>query len=79
MDDSLKSDLEGQRKVRLEKLGKIKELGINPYPSKSFRDIQIGDIKGEFEKYEGSVHTIAGRITGWREHGKLIFAEISIC
>ena len=76
MNESLKSDLEGQRKVRLEKLQKIKELGINPYPSKSFRDIQIGDIKGEFEKYEGSVHTVAGRITGWREHGKLIFADI---
>jgi len=28
MNESLKSDLEGQRKVRLEKLQKIKELGI---------------------------------------------------
>jgi len=76
MNDSLKSDLEGQRKVRLEKLQKIKELGINPYPSKTNRDIEIGSIKKEFEKYEGSIHTVVGRITGWREHGKLIFADI---
>ena len=76
MNDSLKSDLEGQRKVRLEKLQKIRKLGINPYPSKTNRDIEIGSIKKEFEKYEGSVHTVVGRITGWREHGKLIFADI---
>ena len=52
MNDSLKSDLEGQRKVRLEKLQKIRELGINPYPSKTNRDIEIGSIKKEFEDYE---------------------------
>ena len=78
MNDSLKSDLEGQRKVRLEKLQKIRKLGINPYPSKTNRDIEIGSIKKEFEKYEGSIHTVVGRITGWREHGKLIFAVYEI-
>lgn len=76
MEDSLKSNLQGQRQVRIEKLEKIKSLGINPYPSKSERDIQIGDIKGDFEKYEGSLHTVVGRIFGWRAHGKLIFADI---
>lgn len=76
MEDSLKSNLIGQRKIRLEKLEKIKSLGINPYPSNSNRDITIGKIKEEFEKYEGKVHTVAGRITAWRAHGKLIFADI---
>ncbi len=76
MEDSLKSNLIGQRKVRLEKLEKLKSLGINPYPSKSERDIQIGEIKKDFEKYEGMIHTVAGRITGWRTYGKLLFADI---
>ncbi len=76
MEDSLKSNLIGQRKVRLEKLEKLKGLGINPYPSNSERDIQIGDIKKDFEKYEGKTHTVAGRITGWRTYGKLLFADI---
>jgi len=76
MEDSLKSNLIGQRKIRLEKLYKLKELGISGYPAKSERDIQIGSIKNEFEKYEGSLHAVAGRITGWRAHGKLIFSDI---
>ena len=76
MEDSLKSNLIGQRKIRLEKLEKIKSLGINPYPAKSNRDIGIGTIKEDFEKYEGKVHTVAGRIVGWRTHGKLTFADI---
>lgn len=76
MEDSLKSNLIGQRKIRLEKLNKLKELGISGYPAKSERDIQMGSIRGEFEKYEGSMHTVVGRISGWRAHGKLIFADI---
>ena len=76
MEDSLKSNLIGQRKIRLEKLKKIRSLGINPYPAKSSRDIGIGTIKQDFEKYEGKVHTVAGRIVGWRTHGKLLFADI---
>jgi len=76
MEDSLKSNLIGQRDVRLEKLEKIRKLGINPYPSKSYRDIQIGEVKKDFEKHKGMIHTVAGRITGWRTHGKLLFADI---
>ena len=76
MEDSLKSNLIGQRNIRLEKLEKIKSLGINPYPAKSDRDIQIGEIKKDFDNHEGKIHTLAGRITGWRTHGKLIFADI---
>jgi len=76
MEESLKSNLVGQRKVRLEKLERIKKLGINPYPAKSNRDIRIGDIKDNFDKYEGKIHTVAGRIVAWRTHGKLIFADI---
>ena len=76
MEDSLKSNLIGQRKIRLEKLEKIKSLGVNPYPAKSERDIQIGEIKRDFDNYEGKIHTVAGRITGWRTHGKLTFADI---
>ncbi len=76
MDNSLSSSLIGQRKIRLEKLSKLRELGINPYPSKSERDIQIGEIKEDFEKHKGMIHTVVGRVTGWRTHGKLIFADI---
>ena len=76
MEYSLKSNLVGQRKIRLEKLENIKQLDINPYPSKSYRDINIGNIREKYEEYEGKEYTVAGRIVGWRLHGKLIFADI---
>jgi lysyl-tRNA synthetase, class II len=76
MGKDLKSNLIGQRKVRLEKLNKIRSLGINPYPAKSFRDIRIEQVKKDFSKYEGKVHIVVGRIMAWRTHGKLVFADI---
>ena len=41
MEEKVTSDLIGQREVRLQKLAKLKELGINPYPSKSYKKIVL--------------------------------------
>ena len=38
------------REERLKKLEKIKELGIDPYPAKSYRDTKIADILNNFEE-----------------------------
>lgn len=76
MDDSQKSDLVGQRKLRLEKIEALKQLGINPYPAKSNREYTIGKIIDEFESFEGKQVCLAGRITAWRTHGKLLFIDI---
>ena len=76
MEEKVTSDLIGQREVRLQKLEKLKELGINPYPSKSHKKDNIGDILNDFEKYDGDETVLAGRLTAWREHGKLIFGDL---
>lgn len=76
MEDQQKSDLLGQREVRLEKLEQLKKLGINPYPAKSFKQYSNGEIKSKYEEFEGKEVILAGRITGWREHGKLLFGNI---
>lgn len=76
MDDSQRSDLVGQRKLRLEKVETLKKLGINPYPAKSKREYEIGQIIDEFGSFEGKEVCLAGRITAWRTHGKLIFIDI---
>ncbi|HNR52985.1 MAG TPA: lysine--tRNA ligase [Candidatus Dojkabacteria bacterium] len=76
MEDQQKSDLLGQREVRLEKLEQLEKLGINPYPAKSFKQYSNGEIKNEFEKFEGKEVILAGRIVAWREHGKLLFGNI---
>lgn len=76
MEEKVTSDLIGQREVRLQKLVKLKEVGINPYPSKSYKKDSIGDILNEFEKYNGDETILVGRITAWREHGKLVFGDL---
>lgn len=65
--------IENLRQVRIEKLEKIKKLGINPYPSKFEGREEIGKVR---EKELGAKARIAGRIMGWREHGKISFADL---
>ena len=76
MEDPQSSDLLGQRKVRLEKLEELKKLGINPYPAKSYKEESIGNILENYNEYEGKETILAGRVTAWREHGKLLFGNI---
>src|SRR3990172_4885567 len=65
--------LEEIRKVRLEKVRKLRDLGINPYPSKVKGKRQ--DIK-EARTRDGQEVEVVGRIMGWREHGNVIFADL---
>ncbi len=61
------------REIRKDKLKKLQELGINPYPSKLFKKAEkISAARGK----EGESAVVQGRIMGWREHGKLIFADL---
>ncbi|MCD4756353.1 lysine--tRNA ligase [bacterium] len=76
MQEPKRSDLVGQRKVRLEKLDQLKKLGVNPYPAKSFRKEKIGNILEKYEEFEEKETVLAGRIVAWREHGKLLFGNI---
>jgi len=68
-----KQRLEEIRKVRLEKVEKLRQIGINPYPSK---------VKGTPKpistalKSMGKTVEVAGRVMGWREHGNVIFADL---
>jgi len=65
--------LEEIRKIRLEKVKKLRELGINPYPSKAAgTTVSIAKAR----ESEGSEAQIAGRVMGWREHGNVIFADL---
>lgn len=64
------------RDERLRKLEEIKQLGIDPYPAKSFRDTKISDITEHFADYEGKTVTVAGRITAIRSFGKLVFVKL---
>lgn len=62
------------RKTRLERLEKLKSLGINPYPSRLVKNSE--KIAGVREKKIGSVVSVAGRLGRFREHGNVAFADI---
>ena len=67
--------LSEQEVVRREKLGKLRELGINPYPADLFPlDSNSKAIKEQFE--EGKKVIIAGRLMSRRIQGKASFAEL---
>jgi lysyl-tRNA synthetase class 2 len=65
--------LEEIRKIRLERAEKLREIGINPYPAKAKGDrISVSEASEEGKKV-----AIAGRLMGWREHGNVIFSDLS--
>ena len=62
---------------RLQKLNRIRRLGINPYPGKAFaRSHNNADIHKNFKKLEGKKVSIAGRLMSIRGHGKLTFGDL---
>lgn len=64
--------LENLKKNRLEKLQKIRKLGLNPYPATSKRKQMINEVK----KMMGKKVTVAGRLRSFRMHGKIAFADL---
>jgi lysyl-tRNA synthetase, class II len=61
------------KKTRIEKLEKLKKLGIDPYPSVVHRDQTIEESR----RMEGKKVVTAGRIVGLRGHGKIFFADLT--
>lgn len=64
------------RNIRLEKAKKLREMGIDPYPAKSNKEISNSEILEKYEEYEGKEVTVAGRLMSWREHGQIAFGHI---
>ena len=67
--------LKNVREERLAKLKKIKDLGINPYPSKILlkgKHISISDARGLMDKEV----LVAGRVWSVRSHGAVSFSDL---
>ena len=64
------------RDVRIEKLKRLREMGIDPYPARSEKDYSNAEIVENFEKFDGKEVTLAGRLMSWREHGQLVFTDL---
>lgn len=64
------------RDERLKKLERLKELGVNPYPSRADKTHEINEVCDNFSKLEGSEVTLAGRIISIRSFGKIAFIVV---
>jgi len=64
------------RDERLRKLAELKELGVNPYPAKSNRSIDMLTLVDRFEEIEGQEVVVVGRVMSIRKFGKLAFIVI---
>jgi lysyl-tRNA synthetase, class II len=64
------------RNGRVAKAASLRQLGQNPYPSRSKRTHYTKTILNEFESHDGKMVTVAGRLMSWRKQGALAFAHI---
>ncbi len=74
MDEEIREIL----KVRREKLLKLKQKDIDPFPFRFERTHLSSDVISDFDALEKSKGKIrmAGRIISWRGHGKTLFAHL---
>lgn len=72
------ASLEEIRNARLNKLKLLVSKGINPYPAKIKKDLEISKLKADFENYEKDEKevSLAGRITAIRGQGAIFFVVI---
>ena len=68
--------LKEYRDIRIEKLNKLKELGVNPYPAQSHRTHLSNSIIENFSDLEGQEVTVAGRVFSIRSHNVLCFIDL---
>jgi len=72
------ASLEEIRIARLKKLQRLQEAGMDSYPAKTDRDLEIAELIKEFDhlQKEGKSVTIAGRVMALRSQGAITFADI---
>jgi lysyl-tRNA synthetase class 2 len=70
------ANLKELRDSRIEKLNKLKELGVDPYPAKSFRNTDNDQVHKNFAELEGKDVVVAGRALAIRMHGALTFIDL---
>ncbi len=70
--------LDELRDVRIAKLKKLRDAGVDPYPARTSRTHRIADALAGFDALmkEKTEVVLAGRLTALREHGGSVFADM---
>ncbi|SNR28506.1 lysyl-tRNA synthetase, class II [Haloechinothrix alba] len=79
--DDFADDLPEQMRIRREKLDRLRQAGVDPYPVGYDRTTSIAEVREDHEHLEADTGTgqrvaVAGRIMLYRTSGKLCFATI---
>ncbi|OGK74391.1 hypothetical protein A2459_03930 [Candidatus Roizmanbacteria bacterium RIFOXYC2_FULL_41_10] len=69
-------DLLGQRQRRLDNLKALEKLGIEIYPAKAKKQVANQNLITDFAKWKEKTVVQSGRLTSWRDHGKMVFADL---
>lgn len=72
------SNIEDLRSDREKKIARLRELGINPYPSKASATHTAQSVLDGFVELESTATqiVIAGRVMAFREHGAIAFIDV---
>ena len=62
--------------MRLGKAAALRNLGLDPYPSRSRRTHYAQAILDDFPGHDGKPVTVAGRLMSWRKQGALAFGHV---
>jgi lysyl-tRNA synthetase class 2 len=62
--------------VRREKARELRELGIDPYPSRARRTTHALEIHQRFDELRDSDVIVAGRLMSLRRHGRMTFGSV---
>lgn len=67
------------RNIRLQKVRTLRELGLNPYATRSHRTHYAREIVEGYDRLRDQQVTVAGRLMSWRKHGALTFGHVQDC
>ena len=72
------ASIEELRVARLQKLHRLQEVGMDPYPARVPRDYPLNIVKDEFEGLvvEGKEYSISGRVMAIRGQGAILFVVL---
>lgn len=70
------STLDNILEQRKEKIAKLKEMGVNPYPYSYNVTHKSKDVLDNYDEFEGKTVSVAGRLMNIRRMGKASFAHI---
>jgi len=73
----LSDETKSLRDIRLEKLKKLRDLGVNPYPVETERTHSAAEVIEGYNTLEGVDVAVAGRLSAVRGHGKAVFADLT--